>query len=155
MEGVDFIYFAFLSIFKFAIFVPTYIVSSKLTFWEALLFSGLTGISGIILLVNLSTWIWNLLEKLKSWAGFSRKNKPVKITPGRRRLVRFRKKYGLWGLAFLSPILISLPLGCFLAVRYYHTRTRIMLIMSLGVLFWSLIFSAFGSVIVQWIEKLP
>lgn len=64
---------------------------------------------------------------------FSRKNKFIVMT---------RKKYGLWGIAALTPILLSIPLGTFLAIKYYRNKKNVFLSLVLSVVCWSVIMSS-------------
>ncbi len=65
---------------------------------------------------------------------FSRKNKIIVIA---------KKRFGLLGIALLTPLLFSIPIGCFLAVRYFKDKQRILIYMYLAVLFWSATISSF------------
>jgi hypothetical protein len=64
---------------------------------------------------------------------FSRKNKLIVLT---------RKKYGLWGIAALTPLLLSIPLGTFLAIKYYRNKKNVFLSLALSVVCWSVIMSS-------------
>jgi len=64
---------------------------------------------------------------------FSRKNKFIVLT---------RKKYGLWGIAALTPILLSIPLGTFLAIKYYRNKKNVLFTLALSVVCWSIIMSS-------------
>lgn len=65
---------------------------------------------------------------------FSRKNKFIVMT---------KRKYGLWGIAFLTPILLSIPLGTFLANKYYRNKKSVLISLTISVLCWSIIMSSF------------
>lgn len=57
-------------------------------------------------------------------------------------IVNVRRKWGLIGIAILTPVLLSIPLGTFLANRYYKKNKRNVLIyLSVSVTCWSLIMS--------------
>ncbi len=54
------------------------------------------------------------------------------------------KKYGLIGIALFSPILISIPVGAFLAARFFSHQSFIALtFLCLSVLFWSVVLTTF------------
>lgn len=61
------------------------------------------------------------------------------FTPRNRRIVRIWRKYGLFGIALLSPVLISIPVGTFLATRLVSNRKKVLLYMFCSVLLWSLV----------------
>lgn len=71
------------------------------------------------------------------------KNEPEKkkriFTPRSRRLVRIWQRYGLVGLAALTPILFSIPLGTFVMARLESNRKKILLYMFISIVCWSLL----------------
>jgi len=69
-----------------------------------------------------------------------KKKKKKVFTRGNRRFIKIKNKYGLVGIAALTPVLISIPLGCFLASRYYAKNKFTLPIMIAGVVFWAIIF---------------
>lgn len=72
-----------------------------------------------------------------------KKNKTPKkaFTKNNRRLLFLKNKYGLIGIATLTPILLSIPLGCFLAARFYRKKNSTIFIMLLSVIVWTVVFS--------------
>ena len=81
-----------------------------------------------------SEWVNKLLNKLI-------KPKPSKkvFTRKNRFIVKIKSKYGLYGIAFLSPIVFSIPIGCFLASRFYSSHKKNITAMLIAVFFWSLV----------------
>lgn len=73
-------------------------------------------------------------SRIKSRKYFSRKNKFIVMT---------KRKYGLWGIAALTPVLLSIPLGTFLANKYYRNKKSVLLSLTISVLCWSIIMSSF------------
>ena len=69
----------------------------------------------------------------KSKKFFSRKNKFIVMT---------RRKYGLWGIAILTPVLLSIPFGTFLANKYYRNKKTVLFSLTLSVVCWSIIMSS-------------
>ncbi|PKP47394.1 MAG: hypothetical protein CVT95_05715, partial [Bacteroidetes bacterium HGW-Bacteroidetes-12] len=63
------------------------------------------------------------------------------FTKKNRWIITLKTKYGLIGISTLSPIFFSIPLGCFLASRFYRNEKKTVFIMLLGVLFWSIVFT--------------
>lgn len=57
--------------------------------------------------------------------------------PGLRKTLRLYKRYGFWGLMVLTPILIGLPLGVWIAVRLGSSKTKVAVTVLLMALFWS------------------
>ena len=63
--------------------------------------------------------------------------KEPKFQPKLRKLLRFYQRYGFWGLMTLTPILIGLPVGTWIAVRLGSSRRRVAVTALLMSLFWS------------------
>jgi hypothetical protein len=74
------------------------------------------------------------LFKVKTTKYFSKKNKFIVMT---------KRKYGLWGIAALTPVLLSIPLGTFLANKYYRNKKSVLFSLTISVICWSLIMSSF------------
>jgi len=113
------------SSFKFAATFPLVIIQFEFSFLETILWTNVGGILGVYFFAFLS-------GKLLSWwkRTFRRSNKNIlsdeqqvkKIfTRRNRRIVRIKQKYGLTGIALITPFLLSIPVGVFLVVRYYRT----------------------------------
>jgi len=64
------------------------------------------------------------------------------FTPRSRRLIRLWQTYGLVGLALLTPILFSIPIGTFFLARLESNRKKILLYMFISITFWSLLLTS-------------
>ena len=135
------------SSFKFAATFPLVIIQFEFSFLETILWTNVGGIAGIYFFAYLS-------EKLISWwkRTFRRSNRSIledeqqnkKIfTRRNRRIVRVKKKYGLIGIAAITPFLLSIPVGVFLVVRYYRTTRSKFLYLIAANLIWSIIYTGF------------
>jgi len=135
------------SSFKFAATFPLVIIQFEFSFAETILWTNLGGVLGIYFFAFLS-------EKLISWwkRTFRRSNRTIledeqqvkKIfTRRNRRIVRIKKKYGLIGIALITPFLLSIPVGVFLVVRYYNTSKFKFLYLIGANLLWSVIYTGF------------
>jgi len=56
-----------------------------------------------------------------------------------RKLIKMRDSYGLIGLAFISPVLISIPVGCIFSAAIEHNKKKVILYQTLSVVFWSVV----------------
>lgn len=86
--------------------------------------------------------IWLLIlmmDRVKEWLQ-KRKEKKGKDGAEKRqkRAVSLWKKYGLPGLALLSPLLIGSHLGAILAMSFGGTRRNITLWMTISILIWTI-----------------
>jgi hypothetical protein len=73
----------------------------------------------------------------------SSNTKPRKIfTPRTRNIVRLWNKYGLIGLAILTPIAISIPVGTFFITKLERNKKKILLYLFISIVCWSLILTS-------------
>jgi hypothetical protein len=136
-----------LSSFKFAATFPLVILQFKFSFVETILWTNVGGIAGIYFFAFLSekliTW-WNQRFKISKRKTLDRKKQGKKIfTKKNRRIVKIKQKYGLLGIAFITPLLLSIPVGVFLVVRYYSkSKVKFFFLITSNVI-WSLIYTVF------------
>jgi hypothetical protein len=63
---------------------------------------------------------------------FTRKNK---------RYIKVKQKFGIIGISFLTPVLLSIPIGTFIAIRFYKRKPSTLIYLTSSVILWSLIIS--------------
>ncbi|MCG9909656.1 MAG: hypothetical protein MH137_00015 [Flavobacteriales bacterium] len=128
-------------------FLPT-IRLHGFSFGESVLFGITAGLLGNLVFIYAGDLINRLIERI---AERLRKNKPKKfkkkITKSSRRMVLIKAKYGLPGIAFLTPLFLSIPVGNFLAVRYFKNKKLILVYMMASVTAWTVFFSAINELI--------
>jgi len=135
------------SSFKFAATFPLVIIQYEFSFLETILWTNVGGILGVYFFAFLS-------GKLLAWwkRMFRRSNRKIledeqqvkKIfTRRNRRIVRIKQKYGLIGIALITPFLLSIPVGVFLVVRYYRSSKLKFLYLIAANLIWSVIYTGF------------
>ena len=56
-----------------------------------------------------------------------------------RKVARIMDSYGLIGIAIISPMTISIPVGCILSASFEHDKNRIMRLHIFSVLVWSVL----------------
>jgi len=79
-------------------------------------------------------------ENLEINYEFVKADKKKKVfSPQSRKFVRIWRKYGLMGVAFLTPVIISIPIGTIIANAFEDNKKRIFLYMVFSILFWSLL----------------
>jgi len=86
---------------------------------------------GVFIYVYAGEWV---IEKLAA----KNKNKKV-FSKSTRRLVKIKRSGGLVGIAILTPVLLSIPIGCFLAVTMEHHRFRIIRMMFYSIVSWGIL----------------
>ncbi len=135
------------SSFKFAATFPLVIIQFEFSFLETILWTNVGGIAGIYFFAFLSekliAW-WNRTFRNPRRKSADKEDQSKKIfTKRNRRIVNIKQKYGLIGIAISTPFLLSIPVGVFLAVRYYRSsRTKFLYLIASNVL-WSVIYTAF------------
>ena len=140
MKGLTIIFFC---TWKFAATFPIAIYIMKMSFTETLIYTNIGGILGTFTFIYFSDSlikIWNKYwpEKLK----LKRKTRKI-FTQRNRRLVKIKLKYGLFGIAMLSPVILSIPVGSFLTVKYYGIKKTNIIWLIAGQVFWSLVYTFF------------
>ena len=143
------------------------------TWFETNIYAIMGGMIGVVIFMHLNEWLISLWNRLREiYYKNKRKRKrfnvftdpvadipehleihyqyienvapPKKIFSRRsRRMVRIWKRYGLIGLAALTPVLFSIPIGTFFMIRVEKNKNRIILFMFFSITFWSLIITTF------------
>ncbi|WP_320279973.1 hypothetical protein [Draconibacterium sp. IB214405] len=73
-----------------------------------------------------------------AWCITRMKKKPKRIFTRRNRFItRMRSNYGFWGVIIATPVLLTIPIGAFLANKYYAQRRHIVLYMILSIIGWA------------------
>ena len=68
----------------------------------------------------------------------TRQKKPHRIFSRKNRMIaRFRSTYGYWGVILATPVLLTIPVGAFLANKYYSKRRRTVIYMILSIIGWA------------------
>lgn len=79
----------------------------------------------------------------------AKRNKKKKkiFSPRTRRLVRIWRKYGLAGVAFLTPLVLTPPFGTLVAVSFGESRKKIVLYMFISAAFWAAFFTTIVNIV--------
>lgn len=131
------------STWKFAATFPIAIYLFNMSFLETILYTNIGGIIGIVVFSLLSKGILKLWDAY--WPqklSYTRKSRRV-FTKRNRRLILFKNKYGLPGIILLTHVLLSIPLGVFLNMKYFGRRKINYLYLLLGQFGWSVIYTLF------------
>lgn len=98
------------------------------------------GVLGILSFYFLGTIINILLDKF--FLLWKKELVPKKrFTKINRWYIKIKTNYGLVGISVLAPIFFSIPIGCFLASRFYRNEKKTIPILLAGALFWTFIFT--------------
>ncbi len=139
------------------LFAPLISISYGFNYFQTVIFTTIGGISGIIFFYFLSKWLirqyYLYCPKVFSYFSGVKIDKAKKILdsdqPSRKKFTRknkliinIRNKYGLLGIILLTPVLLSIPIGAFLAQKYYSKKSSVLVYMSISVILWSSFISA-------------
>lgn len=140
---------------KFLI-APALSFGMGLNFIQTWLSTTAGGILGVVVFFFMSKWILQLysryffyylhLIRVKIY-GYLNMTIP-KFIPARRftrrnrMIIKIVNKFGMAGIVILTPVLLSIPIGTFIATRYYSSNRFLLVYLSASVLFWSLFMSS-------------
>jgi hypothetical protein len=104
-------------------------------FFKAVTITTAGGVTGSILFANISEWA------LDGWYKFRTKYLPYRKQNGKTILdskfvQKVKDKWGLAGLAFFTPIVLSIPIGTMLAVRFYADKQKVISYMLVSIAMW-------------------
>jgi hypothetical protein len=141
------------------------------TWLETNIYAIMGGMIGVVIFMHISEWLVRMWDKFRNYY-FRKKHErnqlfsepvadtserieikyqyieshapPKKIFTRRsRRMVKIWRRYGLLGLAALTPVLFSIPIGTFFMVRLEKNKNKIVLYMFVSITCWSLIITTF------------
>ena len=99
----------------------------------------LGGCAGSFVFVHTSDWLLKRAAKLK------KKNKTPRtkrsFTVKNKMIVRVKIKYGLFGIAAITPLFLSYPVGCIIAMRYFKNKKKVISFLWASTATWSIILS--------------
>ncbi len=118
------------------IFGIGFALGSGMGFLQTVLFCTAGGMLGVFFFATIYKGIMRVI--------FGEKIKPLKVkfSSQRRRLVRFRKKFGLAGIAFLTPLILQVPIGTIIAMHLIKDLRKVSLYMFVSFMFYSVIIAA-------------
>lgn len=124
-----------LSAVKFGIGGVPAAVFAKYSFFKSLVVTISGGIFGTFFFAYFSEWV------NKKLAAFSSKNKKPKkkFTHMNKIIVYVKKYFGLIGISIITPLILSIPLGVFLAIRYYKDKQKVISYIIVSIIAWAII----------------
>jgi len=124
----------FLSGIKFMIAIPLSVIKYDFDFIQTFLFSVAGGAISVCVFSYLNDKIYKLIQK-------RRQNKIKKRSVKKAFAIITARKYGLIGIAFLTPIFLSIPIGTYLALYFFPEKRKTIPILITSVVGWSLVLS--------------
>jgi hypothetical protein len=123
-----------LSAVKFGIGGVPAAVFAGFPIFKALMVTISGGVFGTFIFAYFSEWINRKINQL-----YARKKNRKKFTYTNKTIVYVKRYFGLIGLTIITPLILSIPLGVFLAVRYYKDRQRVVIYMIISIVCWAVL----------------
>lgn len=73
------------------------------------------------------------------YVGKPKAHKQFRVNWRTRLIVRIRQRFGLAGIAFLTPIVLTVPVGTMIALSMYRSKPKVFAYMLVSFTFWSLL----------------
>ncbi len=140
-ELLQVIFIIILSATKF-LTAPITSLNIGFNYLQTLLITTAGGIMGVFAFYYLSNGIAFLFYKISSRFNRGKPKRKKVFTWKNKMIVKTVRKYGLLGVAIITPVLLSIPLGTFIAARYYHDQSQVLRYLCSSVIFWSVILSS-------------
>ncbi|HEY0031376.1 MAG TPA: hypothetical protein VGC65_11495 [Bacteroidia bacterium] len=109
--------------------------------FQSITVTTLGGFTGVTIFVYTSD---KLIAYFKEKAALKRAQHPgapptKKFTKKNRTIISVKRRFGVVGFSFLVPVFIPIPIGCFLAVRYFNDKQKIIRCLFAAVMFWAIV----------------
>lgn len=126
----------------FTMILPTKSNAFELSFTETFLYTSIGGILGTYFYYYLGVGIITFFKNRRKKRILLGKAKPRKIfTKTNRKIIRIKNKFGVVGVAFLTPPVFSIMIGSVLCSKMYKHNKITIPALIISVLFWSLLSS--------------
>ncbi len=110
----------------------------KFSYVEVMLYTALGGAMGILFFMYFARGTKKLYLYYLKKRGIT----PRKFTRMNRFIVRIKQRFGLIGIAFITPPIMSVPIGAIVAATIYKDKRKVFLFLLGGVVFWSVVGSS-------------
>lgn len=125
-------------------------LSTGLNFLETLICTVGGGMLGVIVYL----YLWELILKVYRRFFPPKRKEGIKINNTKRWIVKIIVKYELYGIAFLTPLLLSVPIGVMLAAALEPNKWRIKRYMFFSFLGWTLLIYAISALMHVKVDEL-
>ncbi len=115
---------------KYLFAVLPLLANSKRAWYFDMLIVSSGGTLGVFIFTYLGAFISNYFSRFHFFR--------IKY-PKLKKLMKIKNSYGLIGLAILSPVFLSIPVGCIISTAFEHDKMKIIRYQLFGVIFWSVL----------------
>lgn len=146
MYGLDAVALFFTAALKFFFSIPGALLLGY-SFWETVGITSAGGMSSVVFFYVLSARVMELYRRrrLKRIAKRIAKGKPVNIryfTFLNKLMVRVKMRIGVAGMAFLTPTIISIPIGAVVSAKFFKHHILMLPALIISVFFWSVLLTS-------------
>lgn len=132
MQLIEIISVLLMGTVKFLFAVPL-AVNFEFSFWQTFIITCIGGIIGVLFFAQFRNAVLNVYYKVFP----NKKNKESKKGFKDKLAQSTAKKYGLFGIAFLTPVVFSIPFGTFIALHFFPNKKKTIPVLVASVLGWS------------------
>lgn len=128
----------FISTVKF-MSAPGASMVSGFSFFQTILITSIGGITGISFFYFLGRRVIEKMERInrRSRGSSFPEGKRKIFTKQNRRIVKFKWSFGLIGLVIVTPAILSIPIGCVIAAKFYRYNRLTYPMLLLSTVIWS------------------
>ncbi len=123
--------------------VPIAVLVDKFPFFKAITITAAGGVTSVIIFANISEWVLDKWHKYRMRKFPPHEHHERKHAPESKLIKKIREKWGLYGLAFFTPFILSIPIGTLLAVQFYHDKQKVISYMIVSIVAWDFFFYYF------------
>lgn len=140
------------------VLAPALSMGLGFSYLQTIIVTSIGGLAGFYFFYYLSEWLINyyykhiypllpVRKKIKpeyiiASKTFNPRKKKKSFTFLNKTIVRTRGAFGITGIALLTPVLLSIPIGAFIVNKYYKNNHRKFVYLSVSILIWSLVVSS-------------
>ena len=143
MYGLDILALFFTAAFKFFFAMPSALMLGY-TYWETVAITSAGGITSVICFYLLSTRVMEMTrrKRLKKVQRKLAQGKEItfrQFTFMNKLMVRAKQKVGVVGLAFLTPTILSIPIGAVVSAKFFKHQRLMLPALIVSVFGWSVL----------------
>ncbi len=122
-------------------------------FWETFIYTSIGGCIGVFFFYRFSGWLMKRARLRRLHRAIAEKHgvvvRPAKrvFTKRNRWIIRVKQGSGLKGLAALTPVVLTIPIGSIIAARYFRHDRRTLPALMVAVVLQAMVLSAIFSVV--------
>jgi len=114
------------------LFAPSATLGLGYSYWETIAITIIGGWTGVIFFFYFGKLAVDWYMKR-----YGTKKEKSKFTKTNKMIIKVKSNFGIIGLAFISPVTISIPVGSILAARYFGNNKLAVYFLMGSIVFWS------------------